>query len=55
MRTRRFVRIAAGALVIVAVAVAVGAPASARPRPKPPPSADTTPPTKPTKATNPHH
>lgn len=48
MRTRRFVRIAAGVLVTVAVAVAVGAPASARPRPKPPPSADTTPPSKPT-------
>ena len=46
MRARRFVRIAAGVLVVVAVAVAVGAPASARPRPKPNP--DTTPPSKPT-------
>jgi chitodextrinase len=48
MRARRFVRIAAGVLVVVAVAVAVGAPASAKPRPKPTPTPDTTPPTKPT-------
>jgi chitodextrinase len=47
MRARRFVRIAAGVLVVVAVAVAVGAPASAKPRPKPP-TPDTTPPSKPT-------
>jgi hypothetical protein len=48
MRARRFVRIAAGVLIVVAVAVALGAPASARPRPKPTPSPDTTPPSKPT-------
>jgi chitodextrinase len=48
MRARRFVRIAAGVLVVVAVAVTVGAPASARPRPKPTPTPDTTPPSKPT-------
>jgi chitodextrinase len=48
MRARRFVRIAAGVLVVVAVAVAVGAPASARSGPKPSPTQDTTPPSKPT-------
>jgi chitodextrinase len=48
MRARRFVRIAAGVLVVVAVAVAVSTPASARSRPKPTPTPDTTPPSKPT-------
>ena len=45
MRVRRFVRIAAGVLVVTALAIIAGAPASAKPRPKPP---DTTPPTQPT-------
>lgn len=45
MRAHRFVRIAAGVLVVVAVAVAIGTPASARPKP---PTRDTTPPSKPT-------
>lgn len=38
MRTRRFVPIAAGVLIVVAATVALGVPPSAEPRPKPTPA-----------------